>query len=339
LHTEAPDLGRILVHTGQHYDEDMSNVFIRELGLPEPDVFLGVGSGTHAEQTARALVAVEEVVRERGPDLVVVSGDVNSTLAAALAAVKLNVPVAHIESGLRSFDETMPEEHNRRLTDHMSSLLLAHSQSALDNLRREGIEERRIHLVGNTMIDSVLEHLDAARTRAPWSRFGLDPGTYALVTLHRPVLVDDDRLLAETMTALAELAREMPVLFPTHPRTHANLERLRLGRNAGDLHLSEPLGYLDFLGLEAEARVVVTDSGGVQEETSVLGVPCFTLRSTTERPVTVELGTNTVLGLSPKLIAQVPDLLTRPSSLREIPLWDGQAGVRAARVLAASLDA
>jgi len=339
LQSTSPDTDLLLVHTGQHYDEGMSSVFIRELGLPEPDVFLGVGSGTHAEQTARALVAVEQVLAERSPALVVVSGDVNSTLAAALAAVKLNIPVAHIESGLRSFDETMPEEHNRRLTDHVSAVLLAHSQGAVDNLLHEGIDDGRIHLVGNTMIDSVLEHLDAARARAPWSRFGLEPGTYALVTLHRPALVDDDRLLTETMTALAELARELPVLFPLHPRTRANLERLRLGTNGGDVHLSEPLGYLDFLGLEADARVVVTDSGGVQEETSVLGVPCFTLRSTTERPVTVELGTNTVLGLSPKLIAEVPDLLTRPSSPSEIPLWDGQAGLRAARILAASLDA
>src|SRR4249919_2222436 len=338
----APGFEQLLVHTGQHYDDGMSSVFIRELSLPAPDVFLGVGSGTHAEQTARVLVGIEQVISDREPDLVVVAGDVNSTLAAALAAVKLHVPVAHIESGLRSFDDEMPEEHNRRLTDHLSSILLAHSQDGLDNLRREGIDPSRVHLVGNTMIDSVLEHVATARAREPWSRFGLVPRRYVLVTLHRPSLVDDDDLLTSTAEALAELADALPVVFPVHPRTKRSLERLRLdGRlGAAGVQVCEPLGYLDFLGLEAEASAVVTDSGGVQEETSALEVPCFTLRSSTERPVTVELGTNTMLGLEPARIAEVPALLaTRPSSSREIPLWDGRAGMRAARVLVEFLGA
>jgi UDP-N-acetylglucosamine 2-epimerase (non-hydrolysing) len=335
----SPAVERLLVHTGQHYDEGMSSIFLRELALPEPDVFLGVGSGTHAEQTGRALVAVEQVVAEQSPDLVVVAGDVNSTLAAALAAVKLHVPVAHIESGLRSFDEEMPEEHNRKLTDHLSAVLLAHSANAIENLRREGIEEARIHLVGNTMIDSLLEHAEAARALAPWERFGLEPGAYVLVTLHRPTLVDDEELLAETAAALAGLAGWLPVIFPVHPRTGLRLERSSLFETLArsGVHVCEPLGYLEFLGLEAEARAVVTDSGGVQEETSALGVSCFTLRRTTERPVTVELGTNTVLGLAPARLAEVPELVESAHDVRPIPLWDGRAGERAARVLAATV--
>ena len=334
-----PDIDRLLVHTGQHYDEGMSSVFIRELGLPEPDVFLGVGSGSHAEQTARALVSVEGVLREHAPDLVVVSGDVNSTLAAALAAVKLHIRVAHIESGLRSFDDTMPEEHNRRLTDHLSSLLLAHSADAVRNLRCEGIDDARIRLVGNTMIDSVFDHVDAARARAPWESFGFEPRTYVLVTLHRPTLVDSDALLTRTVRALDHLAETMPVIFPAHPRTRATLARLGLDKSIEreGIHVCEPLGYLDFLGLEAEARAVVTDSGGVQEETSALGVPCFTLRASTERPITVELGTNTILGLDPERIAEVPFLLDDDRTPSAIPLWDGRAGIRTAEALIAFL--
>ncbi len=332
-----PALERILVHTGQHYDAEMSDVFLGQLGLPVPDFFLGVGSGSHAQQTARVLVEVERVVLETRPDLVVVSGDVNSTLAAALAAVKLRVPVAHIESGLRSFDDAMPEEHNRRLTDHMSDVLLAHSESAVENLRREGIDGERVHLVGNTMIDSLFQHLDAARARHPWRRFGLDEQEYALVTLHRPALVDDPELLAATVSALGDLARSFPVVFPTHPRTRGRMERQGLveALENSRVHVSEPLGYLDFLGLEAGARVVVTDSGGVQEETSVLGVPCFTIRDTTERPITFELGTNTVLGARPERIAEIPLLLdaSPPAPHGPIPLWDGHAGGRAAAVI------
>jgi UDP-N-acetylglucosamine 2-epimerase (non-hydrolysing) len=328
------DIDLLLLHTGQHYDAEMSDVFLAQLDLPAPDVFLGVGSGTHAEQTARALVAIEEVLVERRPDLVVVSGDVNSTLAGALAAVKLHTPVAHLEAGLRSFDWKMPEEQNRRLADHMSALLLTHSASAVENLRREGITDG-VHLVGNTMIDTLHAHLGAARAARPWERLELGPGSYALVTLHRPELVDDDELLAATADGLITLHDSYPVVFPVHPRTRGRLERLGLlsRLDAARVRLTAPLGYLAFLGLEAGARFVLTDSGGVQEETSALGIPCFTLRDTTERPVTVELGTNTVLGARPDRIAEIPGLLTTPKSASGIPLWDGRAGERAAKVL------
>jgi UDP-N-acetylglucosamine 2-epimerase (non-hydrolysing) len=330
----APALELVLVHTGQHYDDAMSDVFVRELGLPRPDEFLGVGPGTHAEQTAKALVGVERVLRERDADLCVVAGDVNSTLAGALAAVKLGVRLAHIESGLRSFDRTMPEEHNRVLTDHVSDVLLAHSEEAIINLSREGITSG-VHLVGNTMIDSLLEHLDAARARRTWERFDVEPGGYALVTLHRPTLVDDPERLAAVTDGLIALAAAQPVVFPVHPRTLANLrasggdERL----NAAGVHVSEPLGYLDFLCLEADAAFVVTDSGGVQEETTALGVRCFTLRDSTERRVTEELGTNTLLGARPERLAEIPRLLERPKPGEVVPGWDGSAGARAASVL------
>lgn len=338
LEHAAPDTRLVLVHTGQHYDEQMSSVFFGELGMPQPDVFLGVGSGSHAEQTARALVGLEEVIIDERPDLVVVAGDVNSTLAGALAAVKLHVPVAHIEAGLRSFDRTMPEEHNRRLTDAVSSLLLTHSDEALDNLLREGVDADSVHLVGNTMIDSLLAHLPHALDRSPWERYGLVEGAYALVTLHRPALVDDRELLRETIAGLHELGHALPVVFPVHPRTRARIEELDVtGPTDGTVLLVEPLGYLDFLGLEARARLVVTDSGGVQEETSALGTPCFTLRETTERPITVRLGTNTLLGLDPARIAATAEMVT-DTAAEPIPFWDGRAGTRAAAVLLSFLS-
>ena len=315
----------------------MSSVFFDELDLPEPDVFLAVGSGTHAQQTARALERIEEVLLAERPRLVVVPGDVNSTLAAALAAVKLDIAVAHLEAGLRSFDATMPEEHNRRLTDHLSMLLLVHSESAVDNLGREGITER-VSFVGNTMIDSVLAHVDAARAAEPWADYGLEPGEYVLATLHRPALVDDPDMLRETARGLGQLAREIPVLFPVHPRTAARLEESGSDRLLGDVIVCAPLPYLAFLGLEAGARAVLTDSGGVQEETSALGVRCFTLRANTERPVTVDPGTNTVLGIRPDRIAEIPRLLGEPKPGSPIPLWDGQAGERAAQAIADFLD-
>jgi UDP-N-acetylglucosamine 2-epimerase (non-hydrolysing) len=337
LRESDDSLELLLVHTGQHYDAEMSAVFMQELELPQPDVFLGVGSGTHAEQTAKALTGVERVLLEHHPSLCVVAGDVNSTLAAALAASKLHIPVAHIEAGLRSFDETMPEEANRRLTDHLSRILLAHSDGAVINLVNESIDSSRIHLVGNTMIDSVFRYLPLALAREPWSRFELEPGGFALVTLHRPALVDDVGLLSQTVNALAELGSRLPVIFPVHPRTEARLPAAGLDSEqlrAGGLVLCPPLGYLDFLALEAKAAFVLTDSGGVQEETSALGVRCFTLRSTTERPVTVELGTNTVLGVDPESIRAIPAMLEREDrSPEEIPLWDGRAGIRAAEVI------
>jgi UDP-N-acetylglucosamine 2-epimerase (non-hydrolysing) len=337
-----PGLELLLVHTGQHYDVEMSAVFLDELDLPQPDVFLGVGSGTHAEQTARALIGIEQILLDRTPALVVVAGDVNSTLAGALAASKLQVPVAHIEAGLRSFDDSMPEEANRRLTDHLSRLLFAHSQSAIENLATEGIDDDRVHLVGNTMIDSVLSHLPAALDRQPWEELGVEQGGYGLVTLHRPALVDDQDLLSRTVDALVDLASTLPVVFPVHPRTEARLSST--GRDQADLReagvkLCPPLGYFDFLGLEAKAAFVLTDSGGLQEETSVLGVRCFTLRDTTERPVTVELGTNTILGAAPEKVREIPDLLSDNRAPREIPFWDGHAGRRVADLVIRFLSA
>lgn len=336
LADEYEGIELLLVHTGQHYDAEMSAVFLTELELPRPDVFLGVGSGSHAEQTAKALVGVERVLLEHRPSLCVVAGDVNSTLAGALAASKLRIPVAHIEAGLRSFDEAMPEEANRRLTDHLSQLLLAHSEGAVANLTREGIDPSRVHLVGNTMIDSVLRHLPHALAREPWSKFGVEPGDFALVTLHRPALVDDGDLLRQTVEALGELAAERPIIFPVHPRTearmasgHSDAKRLR----PDGLRLCPPLGYLDFLALEAKASFVLTDSGGVQEETSALGVRCFTFRDTTERPVTVELGTNVVLGTDPERIRSIPQMLEKERTAGKIPLWDGLASNRAAAVI------
>jgi UDP-N-acetylglucosamine 2-epimerase (non-hydrolysing) len=336
------DAPTLLVHTGQHYDSEMSEVFLRELGLPEPDFFLGVGPGTHGEQTARALVGIEQVLLERRPAAVVVSGDVNSTLAGALAAAGTGIPLAHLEAGLRSFDSTMPEEHNRKVADHLSALLLAHSQSAVENLAREGITAELVELVGNTMIDTVLEHVEDAKARAPWSELGLEAGEYGLVTLHRPALVDDPQVLAETVAALTALAETLPLVFPVHPRTRTRLDETDM--SLGRVLVTPPLGYREFLGLEACSRFVLTDSGGVQEETSALGVPCFTLRDTTERPVTVELGTNTVLGAQPDRIAEIPALLEDTRPAMPIPLWDGHAGERAAEtirrwVAAASLPA
>jgi UDP-N-acetylglucosamine 2-epimerase (non-hydrolysing) len=328
----------LLVHTGQHYDPEMSAVFLEELDLPRPDVFLGVGSGTYAEQTARALVGMERVLRERRPDVVIVPGDVNSTLAGALAAAQLQIPVAHLEAGLRSFDRTMPEEHNRRLTDHLSTILFAHSQSAVTNLAAEGITAG-VHLVGNTMIDSLVRHLGVARAREPWSSYKVEPGGYALVTLHRPALVDNDALLTETFAELDALANDIPVLFTVHPRTQNRINALALSARSPQLLLTGPLGYLDFLGLEAAAQLVLTDSGGVQEETTALGVRCFTLRWTTERPITLELGTNTLLGVDPKRISEIPLLLRKALTSAPIPHWDGRAGPRAAALLTAFVEA
>ena len=338
LRTQHTLVGVTLLHTGQHYDRAMSDVFFDDLDL-RADVQLNVGSGTHAEQTARALQGIAGMLERDRPDLVVVAGDVNSTLAGALAAVKLNLPVAHVEAGLRSWDWTMPEEHNRRLTDHVSTLLFAHCAEAVENLSTEGIGDDRVFLVGNTMIDSLRRGIDAALAAEPWKAYALEPRGYGLVTLHRPALVDDYALLGRTMSALAEISALMPVLFPVHPRTRARLAELGVvGERVEGVVLAEPTPYLEFVGLEASAAFVLTDSGGVQEETSALGVPCFTLRDSTERPVTVDSGTNTLLGLDPDRIRAIPELLHafRPPSA-PIPLWDGQAGERIASILAAHL--
>jgi UDP-N-acetylglucosamine 2-epimerase (non-hydrolysing) len=335
LRDRLPEGRHIIVHTGQHYDRAMSEVFFEELGVPAPDHMLEVGSGSHAQQTARTMERLEPVLEGEKPDLVIVPGDVNSTLAAALTAVKMGIPVAHVESGLRSFDMTMPEEVNRIVADRFASHLFLHSEEATANLRAEGIPEERMHLVGNTMIDTLVALEDRFRAAGTAARLGLEPGAYALVTLHRPALVDGP-LLGETVAQLARLAAEMPVVFPVHPRTRKMMEGLD-GGDAPGLLLTEPLGYLDFLSLEADARAVLTDSGGIQEETTYLGVPCFTLRANTERPVTVRAGTNTLLGLDPAAIGTIPSELAAAPAERPKPppLWDGKAAERIADVLIA----
>jgi UDP-N-acetylglucosamine 2-epimerase (non-hydrolysing) len=321
-----------LIHTGQHYDRLLKDVFFDELTLPRPHLELAIGSGTHAAQTAAALAGLGRAFEELRPDAVVVPGDVNSTLAGALAAVQLGIPVVHLEAGLRSNDWSMPEEHNRKLTDHVSALLLTHSEPADANLLSEGIPPDRIERVGNTMVDTLLAHREAAAARETWRANGLEHGGYVLVTLHRPALVDSPDLLSRTATALSELAAAIPVVFPVHPRTRARLAALN--RPLGNIRLLDPLPYLDFVSLELGAAAVLTDSGGVQEETTALGVPCFTLRANTERPVTVTHGTNTVLGLDPERVLDLPALLSgiRPHGLRP-ELWDGHAGERAAAAI------
>jgi UDP-N-acetylglucosamine 2-epimerase (non-hydrolysing) len=333
---ERSGVEQALIHTGQHYDAAVKDVFFAELPLPKPHVQLEVGSASHGEQTARALAGLERVFTELQPDLVVVPGDVNSTLAGALAAVKLQIPVCHLEAGLRSFDWTMPEEHNRRLTDHVSSLLLTHSAEANDNLGAEGVRSNRIAFVGNTMIDTLFAGLEEARRLAAWRGHGLRRRGYVLVTLHRPALVDDPDLLLETVRALEQTARTLPVLFPAHPRTLERLTHLDF-KPSKNLILASPLPYTRFLSLEDGAAAVITDSGGVQEETTALGVPCFTLRDNTERPVTISHGTNTLLGLNPGSIAEVPALMERVRPAGPPPLWDGRAGDRAAAAVEAFL--
>lgn len=327
-------LGRdssVVVHTGQHYDRGMSEVFFDELGVPEPDHMLGVGSGSHGEQTARVLDRLEPVLRAERPDLVLVPGDVNSTLAAALCASRLGIAVGHVESGLRSFDRTMPEEINRVVADHLSELLFLHCAEAEANLRAEGVAEERLQFVGNTMIDTLVALEGRIRDRGTARGLGLEPGSYLLVTLHRPALVDGP-LLARAIAELERVAVQMPVIFPIHPRTR----KMLAGGTPGRVTTIDPIGYLDFLSLETEAAAVLTDSGGIQEETTYLGVPCFTLRDNTERPVTVRAGTNTLLGLAPDRIGEIPGLLAeRPAvSPGPPPGWDGQAAARVAEIVA-----
>ncbi|HEX4729811.1 MAG TPA: UDP-N-acetylglucosamine 2-epimerase (non-hydrolyzing) [Solirubrobacterales bacterium] len=334
MRSRLPEGRHVIVHTGQHYDRLMSEIFLDELGVPAPDHMLEVGSGTHAQQTARTMERLEPVIQNERPDLVVVPGDVNSTLAAVLTAVKMEVPVAHVESGLRSFDLSMPEEVNRIVADRFSSHLFLHSEDAIDNLRAEGVGQERMHFVGNTMIDTLVALEERIAAAGAAAKLDLSPGSYLLVTLHRPALVDGP-LLAETVAQLSHLAREMPVVFPVHPRTRKMMEAAGDTSPAG-LILTEPFGYLDFLSLLTDARAVLTDSGGIQEETTYLGVPCFTLRANTERPVTVELGTNRLLGLDPAAIAQIPATLAISPTVppEPPPLWDGHAAERIADILA-----
>ncbi|HWA54720.1 MAG TPA: UDP-N-acetylglucosamine 2-epimerase (non-hydrolyzing) [Solirubrobacterales bacterium] len=332
LRERLPAGRHTIVHTGQHYDRLMSEVFLEELGVPAPNHMLEVGSGSHAQQTARVMERLEPVLIDESPDLVLVPGDVNSTVAAALTAAKLQIPIGHIEAGLRSFDRTMPEELNRIVTDQLAEQLFIHSPEASDNLHAEGIPAERIHLVGNTMIDTLVALEERFRTAGAAAKLGVDPGSFVLVTLHRPALVDGS-LLSETIEQLGALAREMPVVFPVHPRTRSRMESVSADHPG--LLLCDPLGYLDFLSLLADARAVLTDSGGIQEETTYLGIPCFTLRANTERPITITAGTNELLGLDPSAISTIPAKLGRREATppQPPPLWDGHAAERIADVV------
>lgn len=335
----TPGIEPILVHTGQHYDERMSDLFFRELGIPAPDHYLGVGSGTHAQQTAQVMVRLEPLFEELRPDLVLVVGDVNSTVAAALVASKLGIRLAHVEAGLRSFDRSMPEEVNRVVTDALSDLLFTTERSAEENLRREGIAEEKIHFVGNVMIDTLLRHRERAEALGVPARFGLAPGEYAVVTLHRPSNVDAPDALARMVDVMVAVQERLPVVFPVHPRTRSRLAEAGLLTRLEalpEVRLTEPLGYLEFLGLMAGARLVLTDSGGVQEETTILGVPCLTVRENTERPVTITHGTNRLVGTEPaRIIAAVDETLAAPRPDGRRPeLWDGRAAERIVGVLA-----
>jgi UDP-N-acetylglucosamine 2-epimerase (non-hydrolysing) len=321
-----------MVHTGQHYDAEMSAVFFQELELPKPDLNLDVGSGTHAQQTAAVMMRLEPLLLEARPDVVLVYGDVNSTAAAALVAAKLMIPVGHVEAGLRSFDRTMPEEINRLLTDALADLLFTPSADANENLAREGIPSSRIHFVGNVMIDTLVRLLP--RAVMPEEARGLE--RYALVTLHRPSNVDKPEMLARILKALEEIARELPVIFPLHPRTRRRMEEFGLeAADQNGLWLLNPFSYLEFLGLQRQATAVITDSGGIQEETTFLGVPCLTLRTTTERPVTMKEGTNILIGEEPeRLYPEVQAILGGQRNTGRIPpLWDGKAAQRIAGVL------
>jgi UDP-N-acetylglucosamine 2-epimerase (non-hydrolysing) len=316
----------------------MSRIFFEDLKIPEPDFFLGVGSGSHAEQTAKVMVEFEKVLEKEPPDLVVVVGDVNSTLACALVAAKLLVPVAHVEAGLRSFDRTMPEEINRILTDHLSEYLFTTSADADANLLREGIPAAKIHLAGNVMIDTLRKTEPLARTRNAAGLLGLMRGGYAVLTLHRPSNVDDPEAFALILDGLEEIQARLPIVFPIHPRSRKRITELGLDRRIerlGQLKLCAPLGYLTFLSLMLDARFVMTDSGGIQEETTALGIPCLTLRSNTERPVTVEVGTNIIVGTRPeRIVAEAMRLLDGNQRRGSTPpLWDGRAAERIVAIL------
>jgi UDP-N-acetylglucosamine 2-epimerase (non-hydrolysing) len=323
---------QIVVHTGQHYDFNMSDVFFQQLGMPAPDVNLQVGSGSHAQQTAHIMCRFEPVVLERKPDLVVVYGDVNSTVAAALVCAKLMVRVAHVEAGLRSFDRGMPEEINRLVTDQLSDLLFTPSEDGNRNLAREGIAPEKVFLAGNVMIDTLVRMLPEAERRLPADL----PARYALVTLHRPSNVDDLDWLRSLLSSLERVGHDLEVIFPVHPRTRQKISSLGIGSEKnGHIRFLEPLPYLDFLALQKHAAVVITDSGGIQEETTFLGVPCLTVRENTERPVTITIGTNVLVGRDTALLARELDrVLTHDRKSTGVPpLWDGHAAERIAQVI------
>ncbi len=324
----------VLLHTGQHYDYEMSRAFFEDLELPEPDIYLNVGSDTHARQTAKIMMGVEDVLMGGNYDLVIVFGDVNSTMASAIAASKLLVPTAHVEAGLRSFDRSMPEEINRMVTDVLSELLFVTEPSGLENLKNEGIPDEKIHFVGNLMIDTLNLYAGKARKSDVFERLAIEPEKYALLTLHRPSNVDDPRKFGEIWGAIMEISMRIPIIFPVHPRTMKRLKEFEMPV-PDEIRLLPPMSYIDFLALEMNARLVLTDSGGIQEETTALGVQCITIRENTERPITVEVGTNHLVGTSPTAIKEaafsILDGRVKEGRLPE--LWDGKAAGRIVKIL------
>jgi UDP-N-acetylglucosamine 2-epimerase (non-hydrolysing) len=329
----ADRVRHLIVHTGQHYDEAMSKIFFDELELPRPQFYLNVGSGSHAEQTAKVMIGLEKVLLEQKPDLVIVVGDVNSTVASSLVSVKLGIPVAHVEAGLRSFDRTMPEEINRLLTDAIAEYLFVTEPSGVHNLQREGINQEKVFLVGNVMVDSLIHYREKARESQSMGLFGVRPKAFTLVTLHRPGNVDTAEGLEKILSIFEQIAGHSPIVFPVHPRTKKMLAHYGLSRRAEAitrLTLTEPIGYLDFLNLLMNAQLVLTDSGGIQEETTFLGVPCLTLRHNTERPITCEVGTNTLCGLDVDLVVSNSlDVYHGNSKPGQVPeLWDGKTAER-----------
>jgi UDP-N-acetylglucosamine 2-epimerase (non-hydrolysing) len=328
----------VLVHTGQHYDQVMSKLFFDDLGLPKPDIYLGIGSGGHGTQTGKVMIEFERVMLENKPDVVVVVGDVNSTIACGLVAVKMGIRLAHVEAGLRSYDRTMPEEINRVLTDQISDYLFTTERKAHLNLQREGIDQEKIFFTGNVMIDSLLKHRERAEQSRILHDLEITPKHYGLVTLHRPSNVDSHENLAQILDALTTVQQELPLIFPVHPRTRKMLQSFGLEekvQQATNLKLTDPLGYLDFLKLMAHAKLILTDSGGIQEETTVLGVPCITMRENTERPITVEVGTNIVIGSSPgRIVEESNRILAGHGKKGALPeLWDGHAAERIVSIL------
>ena len=333
-----PQLQPILVHTGQHYDYEMSGVFFEDLDIPEPDIYLGMGSGSHAVQTAKIMIEFEKVVLEHKPNLVLVVGDVNSTLACALVAAKLHIPVAHVEAGIRSFDKSMPEEINRILTDAVSDYLFVPSEHGCANLRREGLPEEKIFLVGDVMIDTLLENKDKAAATLILDELGLQKGKYALMTMHRPHNVDIKENLIKILQAIQEIQNRIQIVFPMHPRTRRRIEEFQLGEKLSDMKnlvVIEPIGYLRFFNLIMNARFVLTDSGGMQQETTVLGIPCLTLRENTERPETIDEGTNTLVGNNTqRIIEESFKILNGQGKTGTYPeLWDGRAAERIVRLI------
>lgn len=337
---DAPGIRQILVNTGQHYDDAMSKAFLRELGLPKPDRDLEVGSASHAVQTAKVMIGFEQVCLQDRPDLVLVVGDVNSTMAASLVAAKLMIPIAHLEAGLRSFDPAMPEEVNRIVTDRLADLLLTPSVDGDENLLKEGVPASKIHLVGNIMIDTLLRHLPMAMLDRIRDRVAVERGGYGVMTLHRPSNVDDPVVLGRILDAIAEISRQLPIVFPVHPRTRERLKAGALADRLTNVILTEPLGYIDFLSLTSNARLILSDSGGLQEESTALGIPHLTMRENTERPVTITHGTNRLVGTQTSAILEGyrEAMAHQPDPQRRPPLWDGKTAGRVAAVLQTFLN-